>query len=266
MPDLIEQIVNEVREGRRYWLFLDYDGTLADFAPSPEDVIFDAELNEILRNLECFRKVFRIVVLSGRSLRQIERLLPVSGILLAGTYGVEFVTWEGKRGQVVDFHLYQMLLAKVKGAWEEITDGRPGYFIEDKGVALALHGKLACEEGVETIFGRARSAAEEIMKAKDVRILGGERFLEVAPVVANKGRSVEMFLERFPWENAGMIYLGDDEKDEEAFEVLDRLGGITVLVSQQERPTLAKYRLRDPQEARAWLRRLDRALNSTFPG
>jgi trehalose-phosphatase len=265
MKDLVEQIVKEIQNHRRFWLFLDYDGTLADFAKRPEDVIFDAELNSIIRRLARFQEAIRVVVLSGRSLRQISQLLPIPGILLAGTYGVEFITWEGKREQVVDFQADDPLLTQVKDAWTEIAFGRQGFFIEDKGVALALHGKSAGEEEGKNVFDRARRAAEEIMKAREVCILGGHRFLEVAPLIAIKGKSMGMLLERYSWEKAGVIYLGDDEKDEEAFEVVNGLGGITILVSKHDRPTRAAYRLCDPREVRGWLQRLRQALERVHP-
>ena len=39
-----EQINERLGQAERLWLFLDYDDTLADFAPTPEHVYPDADL------------------------------------------------------------------------------------------------------------------------------------------------------------------------------------------------------------------------------
>ncbi len=38
MPCTSERLKKRLDEARRLWIFLDYDGTLADFAPTPEHV------------------------------------------------------------------------------------------------------------------------------------------------------------------------------------------------------------------------------------
>lgn len=53
------------------------------------------------------------------------------------------------------------------------------------------------------------------------------------------------------------IYLGNDETDESAFRVLRR--GVTVLVGRPQM-TQARYRLRNPDEVRRFLERLEAAL------
>jgi trehalose 6-phosphate phosphatase len=72
----------------KLWLFLDYDGTLAEFAPTPEHVDPDPDLIELLNRLAGQARL-RIAVISGRRLSHVQSLVPVPGVLLAGTYGVE---------------------------------------------------------------------------------------------------------------------------------------------------------------------------------
>jgi trehalose-6-phosphatase len=47
--------------------------------------------------------------------------------------------------------------------------------------------------------------------------------------------------------------VGDDDKDEEAFEVIRACGGIAILVSSEPRDTKADCRLESPQGVRRWL-------------
>jgi trehalose-6-phosphatase len=52
------------------------------------------------------------------------------------------------------------------------------------------------------------------------------------------------------------LYLGDDDKDEEAFGVVKARGGIAVVVAAHPRETEADLRLESPQAARRWLEML----------
>ena len=78
-------------QAERLWLFLDYDGTLADFAPTPEHVNPDPELVDLIERLARHPR-FRVAVVSGRRLSHVQKLVPVPGVLLAGTYGIELQT------------------------------------------------------------------------------------------------------------------------------------------------------------------------------
>jgi trehalose-6-phosphatase len=58
-----------------------------------------------------------------------------------------------------------------------------------------------------------------------------------------------------------LLYLGDDDKDEEAFEVIKAYEGVAVLVAPEPRDTLADCRLESPVAARKWLTTLLRYLD-----
>jgi trehalose-phosphatase len=88
------------------------------------------------------------------------------------------------------------------------------------------------------------------------RLLGGHKFLEIGPRLAHKGRTVDCLLDRYPWPEALSLYLGDDDKDEEAFGVIKARGGIAILVSPEPRNTKADCRLESPQATRHWLETL----------
>jgi trehalose-phosphatase len=86
--------------------------------------------------------------------------------------------------------------------------------------------------------------------------LGGHKFLEVGPKLAHKGNTVAYLLDRYSWPDALPVYLGDDDKDEEAFGVIKERGGIAVLVAATPRETQADHRLLSPRAARQWLKAL----------
>ena len=71
-----------------------------------------------------------------------------------------------------------------------------------------------------------------------------------------KVRTVDDLLEQYPWPGSLPLYLGDDDKDEEAFAVVKARGGLALLVASEPRATKADARLDSPQAARRWLRAL----------
>jgi trehalose 6-phosphate phosphatase len=88
------------------------------------------------------------------------------------------------------------------------------------------------------------------------RLLGGHKFLEIGPRLAHKGRTVAYLLDHDPWPGALPVYLGDDDKDEEAFGIIKGRGGIAILVAPEPRESGADFRLDSPQAARRWLETL----------
>jgi trehalose 6-phosphate phosphatase len=243
----------------RLWLFLDYDGTLADFAPTPEHVIPRREVINLLAEL-AEQHAIRVTVISGRRLGHIEELVPVSEVLLAGTYGVELRLPGDGRVDRVAYDAVRPVLEVVKPGWERLIADRDGFFLEDKGWALAIHARFAADAEAEEILGKARrlvvASSGEAISSDLFRVLGGHKFLEVAPALAHKGRTVAYLLDRCRWPGALPLYVGDDDKDEEAFGVIQARGGVAIRVCEMRCDTRADGRLESPQDVRRWLRNL----------
>ncbi len=255
MENIPEGLKARLADARRLWLFLDYDGTLADFAPTPEHVNPDPDVVELLSSL-AQDPWFRVAVVSGRRLSHVRTLLPVPGIVLAGTYGIELQAPDGQQINRAAYGNIRPALDSLKPRWEHLIEGREGFFLEDKGWALALHARFAEEHEAERLLDVGRQMAREAADLGPYRVLGGHKFLEIGPTLANKGRTVEYLLEHYPWPGALPIYLGDDDKDEEAFGAIKAHGGFGILVAAEHRKTTADYRLASPQAARDWLQTL----------
>jgi trehalose 6-phosphate phosphatase len=250
-----KEMTQYLAEAERLWLFLDYDGTLADFAPTPEHVNTDPELVDLLTRLAEHPHI-RVAVVSGRRLKHVQQLVPVPGILLAGTYGVELLLPGGERVDRLEYDMIRPTLDALRPQWANLIAGRQGFFLEDKGWALALHARFAVETETEWVLAEARRDATEAIGSTSpviFRLLGGHKFLEIGPRLAHKGRTVDDLLDRFPWPGALPLYLGDDDKDEKAFSVIKARGGIAILVAAEPRRTKADWRLDSPQAARRWI-------------
>ncbi len=257
-------ITHRLAQADRLWLFLDYDGTLADLAPTPEHVYPDAEVATLVSRLATHPRI-RVTIISGRRLNHVEKLVPVPDILLAGTYGVELRTPAGAREDRLDYSTIRPTFDAIKPRWATLLAEREGFFLEDKGWALAIHARFADEAETEEVLAAARRIAEDTIAGEApgvFRLLGGHKFLEIGPTLAHKGRTVEYLLDRYAWPGALLVYLGDDDKDEEAFEVIKEKGGLAIVVAPQPRPTLADCRLDSPQAARHWLHTLPARLGA----
>ncbi|HMB23935.1 MAG TPA: trehalose-phosphatase [Anaerolineales bacterium] len=249
------ELTKWVQQSQPLWLFLDYDGTLADFAPTPNHVESNPEIIALVEHLS-YRPATRVTILSGRRLDHTRMLLPVPGIFLAGTYGIELMTPSGETIQRVELTTIRPTLEAVKLQWSEIVGGRKGFFLEDKGWALALHARFAEDKEAEHILTQARQTIDGDSLAGRFRVLGGHKFLEVAPRLASKKETVAYLLSQYPLPKARLLYIGDDDKDEEAFPVIHEQQGVAVKVlqpSQLTSRTEADFFFGSPAETLHWL-------------
>jgi trehalose-phosphatase len=246
--DLIPQLKN-----KRVDLYLDYDGTLAVFAPTPDDVLPDERVIGLISELSDSPNV-RVSIISGRRLGHIRKLIPVKGILLAGTYGVEMLTPEGNDVQQIAFNTVRPTLDSLKPRWQELIEGKDGFYLEDKGWALAIHARNAEEKSGIQVLEDAEKMLTPNVLGEHLQKIHSYRFLEVGPNNADKGHALRYLFDNFHWENSIPIYIGDDDKDEEAFQAINDQNGFSILVSNETRETHATHVLQSPTEVHQWLR------------
>ena len=250
-----DELNHWARAASRLWLFLDYDGTLAEFTETPADVRPKPEVMRALRAVAS-RPETRLVILSGRRLEDLQSLIRLKRIFLVGTYGVQIQTQEGNSISREDYREYRPFLEELKPGWEALIDGRRGFYLEDKGWTLALHALHTTDRDAEEVVGAARNQFKAKLSGWNFNLLEGHKFIEVAPAIANKGNAVLFLLQQFPWSRAQLIFCGDDDKDAEAFPVVHSLGGINVWVSQTGQgkiPPFTDYLMELPREMRGWL-------------
>lgn len=245
--DLIPKLKN-----KRIDLYLDYDGTLAVFASTPDVVLPDENVIGLITQLADSPNV-RVSIVSGRRLGHIRKLIPVKGILLAGTYGVEMQLPDGSEVHRISFDSIRPTLDSLKPRWHELIEGKDGFYLEDKGWALAIHARKANEkQGLQVLDTAERMLTQEVL-GEHLQNIHGYRFLEIGPNNADKGHAMDYLFKNFHWDDTVPIYIGDDDKDEEAFQVINEHKGYSILVSKSERETAATHILPSPTEVHQWL-------------
>jgi len=248
--NLSKEDLQKIKDADYFWLLLDYDGTLADFAPTPDDVLPDPELINLIQNLVQHPKI-SLAIISGRRLAHIEKLMPLSGIWLAGSYGLEMRTPSGDHLQRANYENLRPELELLKPGWGKLINGQVGFYLEDKGWSLALHARFANDLLATEILNQARTMAEQTCADEKFQLLGGHKFLEIAPREADKGNTVTYLLRK--QNQAFPIYLGDDDKDERAFHAVQANGGLAGCVCNPARSTQADFLLSSTQDTRIWL-------------
>lgn len=233
-------------------LYLDYDGTLAVFAPTPDDVLPDDKVIGLISQLAELRNL-RVSIISGRRLAHIRKLLPINNILLAGTYGVEMQTPRGTEFHRIAYDAVRPTLDSLKPRWQELINGKKGFYLEDKGWALAIHARKAEEKQALNVLEKAEKMLTKDILGRHLQKIHSYRFLEIGPNNADKGHALQYLFDNYHWKGAIPIYIGDDDKDEEAFQVINDHNGYSILVTKEPRDTRAKYILESPVEVHQWL-------------
>lgn len=224
-------------------LFLDFDGTLVDLAPQPEDVIVPSGLVQTLDELSKYL-AGALALISGRPIAQIDAFLHPLRLPVAGVHGTER---RGSDGAVSLLSTHPLQL--VEEAAVALAARHPRLRVENKRGSVALHYRQAPE--LEPQCLHAMQAAVE--QSPGLTLLRGKMVVEAKPGGASKGHAIEAFLQEPPFAGRIPVFVGDDFTDEVGFSTVQRMQGLGVKVG--EGATVAWHRLDSPGALRYELQR-----------
>ncbi len=206
----------------------DFDGTLAPLVEHP----IRARMPEKTRNLLArLAALGPCVIVSGRA--RADLLGKLGGVKVArviGNHGAETeVAGRTPRRRV----------ARWKTSLERALAALPGVWVEDKGLSLAIHYRQSPQKA---------EARRQILAAtrnlKQVHLFGGKQVVNLVPDKApNKGEALAA--ERDRLKCSWVLYVGDDENDEDAFALDGNI--VPVRVGRKQR-SHARYYLRTQAE------------------
>lgn len=228
---------------RRDALFLDFDGTLVDIAPTPDAVIVPTGLTTLLGQIaETFGGA--VAVVSGRPVAELDRFLDPLRLAAAGLHGLE---WR-MGGDIGRTDPPASLDALRTGIAASGLAAR-GLRVEDKGLSIALHYREAPHLGDEAGTFAANAAAAH----PDLAVLAGKMVVEIKPRSASKASAVARFMAGAPFAGRRPVFVGDDVTDEDGMRAAIGAGGSGVKVGPGE--TVARTRLDDPAAVMSWLKK-----------
>jgi trehalose 6-phosphate phosphatase len=211
-------------------LAFDYDGTLAPLVSARSRARMRVATRRLLRRASV---LYPCVVISGRSQADVRgRVQGIKVCRVVGNHGAE----PSPEGAVVRRRVRQwMPVLKAR------LSGQQGVDIEDKRFSVAVHYRQA----------RNRRAALQLITAtglllKDVRVVGGTLVVNfLAAGAPHKGLALER--ERAQLGCDTVIYIGDDETDEDVFR-LARHGQVLSIRIGRKPTSAAQYYIRDQSE------------------
>ena len=233
----------EVPELGRVALFLDFDGTLVGIAGRPDAISVPAEVPGLLADLHA-RTKGRTVIVSGRRMEDLQRFLPDFPGIMVGSHGAEMLEngrlWQhGAAGSDA-----LRCIRRTARTW---AGEQPGVLVEEKPCSVVLHFRQAPD-----VMAQAERFLNALVEGNpDFKLHHAKMALEVHPADVSKRGAMDRLLRR--WADSVPIAFGDDATDEGMFEAVNDRGGLSVKVGEGE--TAAEWRLGDPEDVRAALRR-----------
>ena len=226
--------------------FLDLDGTLIEFAATPDAVHVDEALLGLVSRLhqDCGGA---LALVSGRSLLDLQRHLGQLRLPIVGQHGLE------RRDAAGRMHVHSAptgAIEEIRLRLQAIVQRHPGLLLEDKGLTLAVHYRQ-----VPTLAGTVHRLLRRQVEpaAETLQLQKGKLVVEVKPLGVDKGTAVRAYLSEPPFQGRRPVFIGDDVTDEYGFAVVNRMNGLSVKVGAGR--TEARYRLADVAAVRAWLDR-----------
>jgi trehalose 6-phosphate phosphatase len=226
--------------------FLDVDGTLLDLAPSPDAVVVDPALLDLLRALVA-RTHGAVAFVSGRSIAALDDLFKPLLLPTAGLHGFE-------RRNAAGAYSRRALpsgdaLTHARVMLREFADQTPGVLLEDKQFALAVHYRQV-PQVERAVLAQVEEVARSIGSTLEIQY--GRMVAELRPANASKATAIADFMREPPFAGRRPVCLGDDLTDECAFEWVNAAGGLSIAVGVS-RATAATAQLASVAEARHWL-------------
>jgi trehalose-phosphatase len=236
-------------------LMFDFDGTLVDLAPTPLGAVLSRERRELLARLAA-RRDLTLAIVSGRRLADVRaRVGLAGGLYYAGAHGMEI---EGGGAAFLHEGLRQgrSTIAALRERAAEVVAGLAGVAVEDKEYSFVLHTRQAAPPVKADALRAVTAIVSPHETTGAVRVQPGSEMLEVLPNVSwNKGDAVRWIIHRVAASHRSVraVYAGDDVTDEDALAALP-IDGVGVVVGS--RPSIAKFRLANPDAVEALLRML----------
>jgi trehalose 6-phosphate phosphatase len=245
----IEAAVRALSAADQLLVMTDYDGTLAPLVPDPAEAVVDEPTITVLGSLAA-KPSTAVAVVSGRRLADLERFLPIPGLVLVGGHGAE------TGGPAIVGDDERATLERVVAELEEIAALDRGALVEVKETSAALHVRRVTAVVGERLLDLARAGPGHL---PGVRVIEGNSVVDLTISSIDKGTAVRALRARHPGGLA--VFIGDDVTDESAFAALPP-PDLTVKVG--EGPTSAALRLPDQASVRPFLEAVAQGRASDF--
>jgi trehalose 6-phosphate phosphatase len=225
-------------------LFLDFDGTLAPIAATPDEVAVPPATFALLERL-ALACGGALAIVSGREIEPLDHFLSPLRLPTAGLHGAQ---WRGIDGVFHQITLDTAPLVALTTRLQAFADAHPGVLLERKSMSVALHYRLA-PQAEEAALAELRAAIGP--HTGDYTLQAAKMAMEIKPRGATKRSAIERFMREAPFAGRMPVFAGDDLTDEAGFEAIKAMGGLAIKIGPG--PTCADVRLDSPEALAKWL-------------
>lgn len=214
--DMVVAVLHRAPSG----LFTDIDGTISQVARTPTEATVEESARRSLRQLGSTLEI--VAAVTGRGAADAVGMLGLDDTVVIGNHGYERI----EHGQRIVHPLAIGSRASVAACADllsQIVNATPrlrGAVVENKELSASVHYRLIEDQGrtVELLGTIVRSIGE----LHDLAVTEGKLVYEIRPkAVVTKGTAIrDLALELGL---AGVVYLGDDVTDVDAFRALHEL-------------------------------------------
>jgi trehalose 6-phosphate phosphatase len=230
-PDL-HRALEELADGERLLVALDFDGTISPIVAVPSEARPAPGVLELLQSLSA-SPTTEVVLVSGRSRRDLAEVSGAEGVAtLVGSHGQEIGA-----DLTPDAH-EAAALVEIRGRVSELVEAFPGIRVEDKPAGLAVHVRGCSEPDTQTALELVRRLTDSLPGTFS---LEGKLVVELSLRPLDKGSALRALIAADPGRR--VLFAGDDVTDESAMAVL-RPTDLAIKVGPG--PSLARYRVPDP--------------------
>lgn len=196
-----------------YCLFLDMDGTLAEFTLNPKDSVIPQSTLTLLANIQ--NQGINVAIVTGRSLSEAREMTAPLQLPIAATHGLEIsFDANGNSDNTKTMSVDTDELAKIRQMITQFCMPYDEFYIEHKPYSVALHYRQnpMLAEIARTIMSKAlESHSGWILRS-------GKYVLEAIPKGADKGSAILALLKTMQSASTLCpIFIGDDITDEAGF-------------------------------------------------
>jgi trehalose 6-phosphate phosphatase len=201
-------------------LFLDFDGTLVDIAPTPLSISIPQDLIPLLNRLQVTLEN-RVCIVTGRPLRDIEHYTQGLHIDVVAEHGAV----QSLGGVVTS------LMPPWPTSWSEhlltLHDCIPKLVVETKTSSVAFHYRQLPELEAEVVqfADLLRNHA-----ADDFVVVTSNMTTEIRRAHIDKGKAIEAVMNTTGYHGKMPIFIADDVTDIPGFEAVQKLGGLALHV------------------------------------
>lgn len=239
----IDEVVASLPATEDLLVLVDFDGTLSEIVATPDRAVPAEGATEAVNRLG---RRCPVAVVSGRPVRDLRRRLsPDAHITLAGGHGTEVVHPDGRTDALVDVEAITPILDEVEAQLNELVDVSMGWLVERKPASVAVHHRQVADPGQRLL--KIRHVLDEHTDSPPGFVVSdGKAVTELRPAGVTKGTVVDRLAAAEP--DRHLLVVGDDITDEDAFRAALERQGTTVVVGDDDRESVAAFRLAGPVE------------------